>query len=358
MKKSIFIFIFSAVVLSKTTPSDSLVVDIHEFQPMVAVDREEAPTGAAGHDIDLWNKLSEDLDLKFNYHYVDSFSKVMPRLLNGADVSLGGITITADREEDADFVPYMRTGAGILILKEIRFWIRVWLEIVFYATLPIALAPFFLGWAIYVCFSALIMWHFEKGNPHFNDKFGPGFPDARFFVHVVISSTGFGNQIPASKWGRRVAVILMYSGIGFMFPLITGQITSKISEKNLMQISCKENLLDKRVAVKKGTVTAQSITLQSLGAELVPCESVDCGIMLLKEGKVDAVVHDKPALEYASKDDPELAVVDELFDVQIYGIALKQGSLLREKINRLILKYEERGFMDELSIKWLGSIGD
>lgn len=350
----------------------TLIVDVHEFKPMVVVEHlkelEEyksrwgsavQPVSLEGHDIDLWERIRKDLNLdKFNYYYLDSFSKVMPRLKGGADVSLGGITITAVREEDADFVPYMRSGAGVLVLKEIRWWVKIWLEIVFYALLPITLAPFFLGWAIYVCFSALIMWLLEKGNPDFNDKFGPGFPDARFFVHVVISSTGFGNQIPMSKWGRRVAVILMYSGIGFMFPLITGQITSEISKKNLMYISCKEDLKDKRVAVKDGTVTSKSVTLQNLGAELFPCESVDSGIMLLKDGKVDAVVHDKPALEYAAKDDHELTVVDELFDIQIYGIALKQGSPLREKISRLVLEYEESGFLDELSIKWLGSTSD
>ena len=383
MKKSISIFIFIFVSISfaitgspgawtksvkswpkNEKPVDSiLIVDVHEFKPMVIVEHLKnytPPFSLEGHDIDLWEKLRKDLNLdKYKYHYLDSFIQVMPRLEEcQANVSIGGITITSAREKDADFIPYMRSGAGILILKEIGFWNKLWLNTIFHAKLLVKLIPFFLTWAFYVCFWALIIWRLEIGNKDFNDKLGEGFSDSRFFVHVVISSTGFGNQIPMSKWGRRVAVILMYSGIGFMFPLITGKITTEMSEKNLTYISCKEDLRGKRVAVKNGTVTAKSRTLENLGAERVYAKDVAESIILLRESKVDAVVHDKPALEYAAKDVPELAVVDELFDVQIYGIALREGSPLREKISRKILEYEESGFLDELSIKWLGSTGD
>ncbi len=383
MKKSISIFIFIFVSLSfavtgspgawtknvKSLPKKSvekpviLTVDLHEFKPMVF-----NGDGYKGHDIDLWGKLCEDLELseydrseyaKFRYNFLDSFSHVMPRLgKRETDVSLGGITITAARERIADFIPYMRSGAGILTKKEVGFINRIRLNLIFYVNLLIELLPFFLTWAFYVCFWALIIWKLEIGNKDFNDQLGQGFPDSRFFVHVVISSTGFGNQIPMSKWGRRVAVILMYSGIGFMFPLITGKITTEMGEKNLTYISCKKDLHGKTVAVKTGTVTAKSRTLQDLGAELAQVKDVDEGVLLLKDGMVDAVVHDKAALEYVAKDDPELVVVDELFDIQIYGIALKQGSPLREEIRCLILEYEETGFLDELSIKWLGSTGD
>lgn len=367
--KSIFIFIlvFSAFAVKKgkapikeiniVEPVDStLLVDIHEFKPTVINGKEQ---NFKGHDIDLWERLSKDLNLKFRYNFVDSFSNVMPRLEQlKADVSLGGLTITADREKVADFVPYMRSGAGILISKEIKFWNKTWLNIKFYAGLLRSLIPFFLTWAFYVCFWAIIIYRLEIGNKDFNDKLGQGFSDSLFFVHVVISSTGFGNQIPLSRWGKRVAIFLMYSGIGFMFPLITGKITTEMSTKNLSYITCKEDLRGKRVGVKNGTVTAKSKTLQDVDARLVFVKDVDNGILLLKDGVIDAVVHDKPALEYAAKDDVELSVIDELFDVQIYGIALQDNSPLREKINRRILEYEEDGILDELSIKWLGSLGD
>lgn len=379
MKKSIFIFISILIVCASgkgtkkkkpvkiVKPVDStLVVDVHEFKPTV-IDGgvykkhgEPETRDFKGHDIDLWNRLSKDLNLKFRYNFVDSFSNVMPRLKQEeAHVSLGGITITANREKDADFVPYMRSGAGILITKDVGFWINFWLNVKFYVLqLPLKLYPFFIGWACYICFCALVMFFLEKGNPDFNDKFSKGFPEARFFVHVVISSTGFGNQIPLSKWGRRVTVLLMYSGIAYMFPMITGKITSEISAKELSYITCKEDLRGKRVALKNGTVTAQSKTLHDIGIEPIFVKDVNNGILLLKDGTVDAVVHDKPALEYAAKDDENLSVVDELFDVQMYGIALQNNSPLREKINQKILEYEESGVLDKLSVKWLGSLGD
>lgn len=369
MKKSKFISIFISVLIcsafskemkTRSTPflkapvdSNVLIVDIHEFQPMI-INGENY----RGHDIDLWEKLCTDLDLgEFEYHFVDSFAEVMPRLdKKKADVSLGGLTITAAREKGADFIPYMRSGVGILISVQIGFFNKLWLNVKFYSNLFVKLIPFFLAWAIYICFWALIIWRLELGNPHFNDNISEGFADSRFFVHVVISSTGFGNQIPLSKWGKRVAVILMYSGIGFMFPLITGKITTEMSAKNLTYISCKEDLKNKRVAVKRGTETSKSKTLRNLGAILVPVKDVPAGVVLLKKGEVDAVVHDKPALSYVSKEDPELMVVDELFDIQIYGIALQDNSPLREKINGKVLEYgEDGGFLEELTFKWLGN---
>jgi len=338
-------------------PIDStLIVDIHEFKPAVINGNQEHFTG---HDIDLWDRLALDLNLKFRYNFIDSFSNVMPRIYQEkAHVSIGGISRTADRERGADFVPYMRSGAGIMVSKDIGFWINLWLNIKFYAGLFVSIVPFILVWIVYVCIAALFMFFLEKGNPDFNDKFGPGFPDARFFVHVVISSTGFGNQIPRSAWGRRVTVLLMYSGIGFMFPMITGKISSEMSAKNLSYITCKEDLRGKRVALKEGTVTAKSRTLHDIGVEPTYVKTVSQGIDLLKGKHVDAVVHDKPALEFESKDDPALHVVDDLFDIQIYGIALQSNSPLRERICQKILEYEEDGVLDELSVKWLGSPRD
>jgi ABC-type amino acid transport substrate-binding protein len=196
------------------------------------------------------------------------------------------------------------------------------------------------------------VWFFERGNPDFNDNFGPGFPDARFFVHVVISSTGFGNQIPKSKWGRRITVILMYSGIGFMFPMITGRISSEMTTYQLnSSIKTKEDLSGKKVAVKRGTTSVEAT--EKLGAKIYAVRDMDSALVLLKNGTVDAIVHDIPALKCMKKNTPDITVLDILFEEQDYGIILPQGSPMKESINRSILKFHESGLLEQLKEKWL-----
>jgi ABC-type amino acid transport substrate-binding protein len=47
-------------------------------------------------------------------------------------------------------------------------------------------------------------------------------------------------------------------------------------------------------------------------------------------------------------------VVGKIFEPQDYGLALPQGSPLREKINRAILTLLESDEMEQIQKKWFG----
>jgi|GEM_PF-6276351 len=193
MKRFIlFILIIYTVIYAETGQKEKLVVDVHLFRPMVAIENAEY----TGYDIDLWEKLAKDLNQPYEYRFVSEFKNVMPRIkTKEADVSIGGLTIRSDREEYADFTyPYIKTGAGILIKVDTGWWNKVVSNIKFYCiTLPVKIYPFFIAWFLYVNVIAIIIFFREKGNPDFNDKFPEGYADSKFFVHVVMSSTGLGN---------------------------------------------------------------------------------------------------------------------------------------------------------------------
>lgn len=215
------------------------------------------------------------------------------------------------------------------------------------------LLPYFFWWAVYICTWTLIIWRCEIGNPDFNDQLGKGFSESRFFVHVVISSTGLGNQIPRSKLGLIVTVVLMYSGIGFMFPIITGKISSeyevaRVQDKTIM---CKEDLKGKVVAVKKGTTAVEAA--KKMGAQIKYVSHLDEAVNLVKGNKVLAVISDFVALKYAENQDETLLVFKDIFEHQNYGIVLPYDSPLREAINRKILKLKETKELDRLKQKWI-----
>ena len=313
-------------------------------------------SGFSGFSIDLWNKIAEESDYVFQYHYIDTFSKLFDRIENGiSDLAISGISVTEKREKRVDFShSYFHTGLGILILKP-RFNLITycWNKIQFFFYLILKLLPYFCWWAIYVCTGALIMWKSEIGNPDFDDKIGKGFGESRFFVHVIITSTGLGNQIPKSFWGKRSTVVLMYSGIFFMVPIITGKITSEFNaarEQNRIAV-CKEDLKDKKVAVKRGTTAIEPT--RNLGAKIKYVANLYEAIEKLINGEVYAVVSDFVALKYRERYNDKLLVLDDIFEYQNYAIALPFNSKLKENINRKILKFREAKILQRLENQWI-----
>jgi ABC-type amino acid transport substrate-binding protein len=72
----------------------------------------------------------------------------------------------------------------------------------------------------------------------------------------------------------------------------------------------------------------------------VPVESLGEAVTLLKEGKVDAVVHDTPLLRYYLKNNPDsrLALAPQTFEIFTYGITYPKGSPWREELDLLLVK--------------------
>ena len=64
------------------------------------------------------------------------------------------------------------------------------------------------------------------------------------------------------------------------------------------------------------------------------------GLRAIAEGKIEALVYDKPILRYLIRNEfpGDLEVLPTTFDRQDYGIALPVGSPLREPINVVLLK--------------------
>ena len=64
-------------------------------------------------------------------------------------------------------------------------------------------------------------------------------------------------------------------------------------------------------------------------------------------------------LEYYAfnQEDSNLILVGEPFSSELYGIALDQGSVYTEEINRALLRVVENGTYQTLHTRWFGSEG-
>jgi ABC-type amino acid transport substrate-binding protein len=71
---------------------------------------------------------------------------------------------------------------------------------------------------------------------------------------------------------------------------------------------------------------------------------------------VEAVVSEAPTLLYYANREGKgrLEVVGKVFEPQGYGLALPQGSRLREKLNLAVLGLQQSSEFKNIRLKWFG----
>lgn len=115
----------------------------------------------------------------------------------------------------------------------------------------------------------------------------------------------------------------------------------------------------KRIGVQLGT--SYESALKELNKEnrfeIVSLNKVSEIVQELKNKRIDVAFFDKKAVDnFAKRDKNLVAVPVDEFDA-VYAIALKKGSLNREKINKAIEELEKSGKIEELASKWLNLTG-
>ncbi|MBE5801624.1 MAG: basic amino acid ABC transporter substrate-binding protein [Clostridiales bacterium] len=118
-----------------------------------------------------------------------------------------------------------------------------------------------------------------------------------------------------------------------------------------------DQLAGKMIGVQQGTTSdfaAEEITGMDNVARF---NTFLNAVMELSQGKIDAVIIDKPVGQaiMASLNDPTLVMVDMGLQADWYGIAVnKDNPELLEKINTALAELEAEGFFDELAVKYFG----
>ena len=105
---------------------------------------------------------------------------------------------------------------------------------------------------------------------------------------------------------------------------------------------------------RPGTTSAAYLTERGIPFDTVP--DVETGIRQLKSGEADALIYDAPVLQYFSNLSLSNGVelVPVVFQNENYGIVIQQDSELVEDINRALLRIQENGVYDQLTLRWFG----
>lgn len=311
-------------------------------------------TPPTGYAISLWSKVAQKLGRPFELVPATGVRQKLEQVRSGAaDIAIGGISMTAEREARFDFsFPTAHVDMGILVRSndsEASVW-RTALGVIKRSNTSIAWA-----FLILIVVAGHLVWFAERGAPMFSDRYKKGVWEGMYWAIVTASTVGYGDKAPVRWFGRVVAAVVIIISLP-MFALFTAELSSAFTVEELSsQVASLEDLKHKTVGVIDGTTSAKVASDRGLRVRLA--ENLDAACEDLSRGETDAVLYDAASLDYhvRTKGAGTLAVAARNIHPQAVGFALATDSALREPINRALLSLEESGDLRRLRKKWLGT---
>lgn len=331
--------------------SGTLRVVTKSIEPFVIVDGDRL----SGFSIDLWDRIAQDLGLKYRWIQVKSVGDQLDAVRQGAaDVAIAGISITPEREKLVDFT-HPVFNAGLQIMTRAggdTSFASVWAML----TSPALIQILLVGFAILLVM-ALVIWLVERhDNPNMPKAFLPGIWEGLWWATSTLgSNTYVGSAVPV-VWRRLLAMFWVLLSI-ILIAQFTASITSLLTVQQLTStINGPHDLPGKRVATVQNTTAAKYLTANNIN--FTPVAKIDDAYDLLDRGRVQAIVYDAPVLLYraATRGEGTEQMIEPIFQQEYYGVALPTGSPLRKPINEALLRLRADGTYDQLYEKWFGAM--
>ena len=331
-----------------------LLVGVGSFAPFVMLDQTRQPSGFS---IDLWQEVARELKRPFVFipsgAVAGAFGDVVERRV---DVALGGLAITEQRERLVDFThSYFHTGLGILVTTDRQWSLASALGSLLTSDKLLVLAAL-LGFMV---LAGHAIWMAERGNRRpdarsFDRRYFPGILQGMYWAVVTASTVGYGDHAPRSGVGRLVAILLIVVSLP-LFGYFIAQLSSNITLHEIRtSIAGPQDLIARRVGVVEGSPAQEY--LSRLNAVTYSFDTMENAFEWLMRGRLDAVVHARPNLRHFAQraGKGKVEVVGRVFAPQDYGMAVPQGSPLREQINRVLLAMSEDGRLERIRGQWFG----
>ncbi len=334
-----------------TSAPEKLIIGTKPVAPFVMQGEDGKLTGIS---IDLWEAVAREAGFEYEFRVTD-----LEGLLNGVrdstyDAGIAALTITPEREEVMDFShQYYQTGLGIAISSQTKGgWFSAMMRLI---------SPEFMGVVALLLLLLLavgaVTWLVErKRNPeHFGGGWLQGIGSGFWWSAVTMTTVGYGDKAPVSLGGRLLGLVWMFAGI-IIISSFTAAITTALTVSELEHVvEGPEDLPDVAVGSVAASTSAQY--LEHNGIAFAEYANVKKALAELEEGNIQAVVYDAPVLRYLIREehDGKLKALERTFDQQYYGIALPEGSPIREKLNIALLEVISHHEWRENLVKYLGS---
>ena len=338
-KRFLFLFLISFSFLSAQEIKDTLIVGYTEAAPFIIKENEMLE----GINVWLWKRVAEDLELEYEFRQMP-FADMLTALKQGEiDVSINPLTITSDRIKEMGFSRSFFASHSTVAVAEKSSWQKI--KQFVGSLLQMNFLRGFLLLFVILLFFGLLIWLFERRrNPeHFRPNQN-GVWDGLWWSVVTLTTVGYGDKAPKTRWGKIAALGLMFSGLLFISGL-TASIASSLTVNQLTEnIESFDAFKEKKVGTVKSSSSYDFLKVHFF-KDVAEFEGVVPGLQELKAQKIDAFIYDEPILRYRVQKDSSLNKLEILpmkFDVQFYGFGVQKGQLqLQQEISQRILEIIE-----------------
>lgn len=335
-------------------PERTVKVAVRVLPPFV----EQKDGALKGFSVELWNSIAERLNVKTEFEITPDVHAQLAAVQSGsADIGVGAISVTAERELQYDFSqPILNGGLQILVRSE-----RASVEsTAFQSLLNLLFSPQVLVWLsiaiVLTIIPAHIVWFLERNQEDGivrSKKYIPGIFQAFYWGLGALATQA--DSMPRHWFARIVALLWMFTGVVFV-AFYTAQLTANLTVQQFKsEISGPSDLPGKSVATIRAS-TSES-WLRASGVKTESFATTDEAFKALTDKKVDAFVFDAPVLQYyaAHAGAGQVRAVGSVFHNEDYAFAFRNDSDLRKPVNAALLAMREDGSYDTLAEKWFGS---
>ncbi|ODQ87118.1 ABC transporter substrate-binding protein [Mycolicibacterium flavescens] len=336
-------------------PSDprSISVAVHPLEPFVMPTGSE---GLTGFSIDVWEEIAKRLNWSTEYVDTHDVRGQLAAVADGrAEVAVGGISLTAEREQSFDFThPTLDAGLQIIVpVHDTRPTVPGlggYLDLLLSRTMLIWLSA-----AVVVSVvPAHIFWLVERrsAEPVVARAYFPGIFQA--FGWGIGSLVGKNSASATRTVTKALAVLWGFAGIVFV-AYYSANLSATLTVAKLdAKITGPADLYDKRVATVTDTTAAEF--LRGMGIEHTETPTIEDSYHLLREEGYDAVVFDAPVLRYyvAHRGEGVAVMAGPVFHEEDQGFVTRIDSPLRKPINQALFRMHEDGTYNFIKEKWFG----
>lgn len=336
-------------------PADLQEVSVitHQLEPFVM---HTSSGELTGFSIDLWNEIARRLDWDTEFLDTDDVRGQLVAVGEGrADIAVGGISLTAQREQRFDFtqptldaglqiiVPVIDTrpsvpGLGgyldLLLSKTMLIWLS--------AAIVVSVIPTHIFWLI----------ERRSATPVVSRSYFPGIFQA--FGWGIGSLVGRQSTSATRTFTKALAILWGFAGIVFV-SFYTANLSATLTVTKLdAKITGPADLYGKAVASVGGTTAADY--LRSMGVDATETATIEDSYELLRDEGYDAVVFDAPVLRYyvAHRGEGIAVMAGPVFQDENQGFVLGINSPLRKPINQTLFEMREDGTYNMIKEKWFG----
>ncbi|AQA02269.1 ABC transporter substrate-binding protein [Mycobacterium sp. MS1601] len=355
--------VFWLVLVSGTPPASAepaldsdpqtKTIAVHTLEPFVMKNSSGQLTGFS---IDLWNEVALRLGWTTEFVETANVGEQLAAISDGrADVAVGAISLTSERERSFDFSqPTLDAGLQIIVpvhdtrpsvpglggyLDLLLSWtMLVWLS----AAVVVSIVPTHVFWLI----------ERRSKNPVVSRSYFPGIFQS--FGWGIGSLVGRQSTSATRTFTKALAILWGFAGIVFV-SFYTANLSATLTVTKLdAKITGPADLYEKSVATVRDTTAAAY--LHNMGIEATQTDTIEDAYHLLREEGYDAVVFDAPVLRYyvAHRGEGVAVMAGPVFQDENQGFVFNINSPLRKPINQALFQMREDGTYNMIKEKWFG----